>query len=95
VANLEQHPPWCDPSRCEATIGGVHESQPARVSVHRRGVPPSMIMALRQKPGLRTILRIVIIGEVLISTFDLDLDTAHLAVNTMSKLIATAAPPTT
>jgi hypothetical protein len=51
-------------------------------------------MLLWQQPGSVIRLRIVAIGSMLINEVDLDLDTAHLAQATITKLLALAAPPT-
>ena len=86
-----EHPRWCSPGRCHTALQGPHEGEPARIAARDRGA--RLLMLLWQQPGQRTRLRIVAIGSMLINEVDLDLDTAHLAAATITKLLADAAPP--
>ncbi len=86
-----EHPHWCSPGRCHAATQGPHESEPARIRAGGRGA--RLLMLLWQQPGDRVRLRIVAIGSMLINEVDLDLDTAHLAQATITKMLELAAPP--
>jgi hypothetical protein len=53
-----------------------------------------MLLLLTQREHQPVRLRMVVIGDHLINTLDVDLDTADLCAKTITKVIALAAPAT-
>lgn len=88
------HPAWCSASRCTASGDGPHESEPTTIRVHQRGAPPRLLLMLwAPRTGHPVRLRMVAIGDHLINTIDLDLDSGHLAAVTILRLLDEARPP--
>ena len=90
------HPVWCDTIRCTAAGDGMHESEPVRVAMRGKADPPRMLLLLTAPTtGSPIRLRMVVIGDLLVNSLDLDLDTAHLAANSIHVLLEKARPPET
>lgn len=88
------HPAWCSPGRCTASGDGPHESEAVAIKVRQRGEPPRVLLLLwAPHSGQPVRLRMVAIGEHLINTVDLDLDSAHLMAVTVMRLLDRARPP--
>jgi hypothetical protein len=95
VVNLPTHPHWCDPARCTAAGDGPHESAPTTVRVGRTAEPSRVLLLLWApgRAGRPTKLRMVVISDMLVNSIDFDLDSAHLTMNTIGRLLALARPP--
>lgn len=90
-----EHPRWCEPSRCEAHVGGVHQSEPVQVPF-KAGRATQLLLSLVQAPmprraprrGVPVRVRVIVIGDLIINSVDLSLDVTAMAAATMEKLVA-------
>lgn len=88
------HPAWCDPARCQAAAQGPHEATPARVTLRGRRANPKLLLVLwAPAVGTPVKIRIVALGELLVTSVDLSLDEATLLRSWVDKLLERAAPP--
>lgn len=85
------HPHWCASGRCEVSRGGAHRSEPVRVNGHDREI--RFLIMLAQVPGQPTRVRVVMIGDLLVASADLDLDTGDLAAASIHQVVRSAARP--
>lgn len=84
------HPRWCSPARCEVQLDGSHMSDAVRVASRR--TLRMLIMLIAPLTGSPVRLRLVCIGDDLINSVDLDLDTATLAAASITKVVSQARP---
>lgn len=47
---MNTHPTWCEPSRCEAGLGGAHSSEPQSIDFDRRGNAMARVRIWRRPP---------------------------------------------
>jgi hypothetical protein len=72
--------------------GGAHRGTPARIAL-RRNESPRLLVLLTQQPGQPVRVRLVVIGDLLISEVTLSIDEADLARAAIAKVIEQARLP--
>jgi hypothetical protein len=69
--------------------GGRHESEPVRIAA--RGRAPRLLLSLvAPRRGTPVHLHLIVVGDLIINDVLIDLDSAHLAAVTLTKLVRTA-----
>lgn len=95
MSTVEEHPPWCNPTRCKVHELGPHESSPARVTAGRgHGKPPRILLVLWAPPkGKPVKIRLVVLGDLLVNSLDLDLESAAMLAARLTGMISQAEQP--
>lgn len=91
VPSTVDHPHWCDLGRCEVGLSGPHLSEATKVTGSRREL--RMLIMLTQVGRRPVRLRLVVVGNDLINTLHVDLDTGHLMAAALLKVIGQAQRP--